>query len=284
MRLVMKKKFNILSFQLCLDVSFSVLPIKEHAGITTEKKNANTKINKYKKKNKSKLSKDTYKSEDTLKNNLNMYNTSTTDTNVSKHESNVQSSDYNDSYKNTSDSLGVIGTVEHINNSISVLATKAANSNLSFRYSAWYTDDTDYLLDGIVEYDCNTDAFSFSGYMCKGANENRTDVSFSKTYGGGLRVMVWNDNFVDVLNVIIKKCELFTGSSITSCIQSYFKCMLSDDKINFEDKTNTYYIDKCDKSLITVQFSLSSNLIVARRFIEDNFIDQIEDFKFEVVI
>lgn len=96
--------------------------------------------------------------------------------------------------------------------------------------------------------------------------------------------MVWSDNFVDVLNVIIKKCELFTGSSITSCIQSYFKCMLSDDKINFEDKTNTYYIDKCDKSLITVQFSLSSDLIVTRRFIEDNFVDQIEDFKFKVVI
>ena len=71
------------------------------------------------------------------------------------------------SSKGISENLGAVGTVEYINNVISKLASNSVNSNLSLNYSSWYTDDTDYLLDGVVDYNFSDNVISFSGFYIK---------------------------------------------------------------------------------------------------------------------
>lgn len=186
------------------------------------------------------------------------------------------------SFKGPSENLGAVGTAEYINNVISKLASNSVNSNLSFNYSAWYTDDTDYLLDGVVDYNFSDNVISFSGYLYKGTMSNKEEISFSKRYGYDFKFTVSNDDSISIVKTIVGQCEFFTESSIVSSILSYFKTTLGTDKLRFNKEKNTYYLDKSDKSLVVAKLSKSNNLALAQRYIGDNFVDQTE--KFEVGI
>ena len=181
--------------------------------------------------------------------------------------------------KGTSENLGTVGTVEYVNNVISKLASNSVNSNLSFNYSAWYTDDTDYMLDGVVDYNFSDNVISFSGYIYKGTMSNKEEISFSKKYGNDFKFTVLNDDYTSIVKTIVGQCEFFTESSVVSSILSYFKTTLGNDKLRFNKEKNTYYLDKSDKSLVVVKLSKSNTLILAQRYIGDNFVDQIEKFE-----
>lgn len=183
------------------------------------------------------------------------------------------------SSKGPSEKLGAAGTVEYINNVISKLASNSVNSNLSFNYSAWYTDDTDYMLDGVVDYNSSDSVISFSGYIYKGTMSNKKEVSFSKKYGNDFKFTVLNEDSESIVKSIVGQCEILTESSIVSSILSYFKTTLGNDKLRFNKEKNTYYLDKSDKSLVVAKLSKSNTLILAQRYIEDNFVDQIEKFE-----
>lgn len=82
-----------------------------------------------------------------------------------------------------------------------------------------------------------------------------------------------------IVKSIVGQCEFFTESSIVSSILSYFRTTLGNDKLRFNKEKNTYYLDKYDKSLVVVKLSKSNTLILAQRYIGDNFVDQIEKFE-----
>ena len=153
------------------------------------------------------------------------------------------------SSKGPSENLGAVGTAEYINNVISKLASNSVNSNLSFNYSAWYTDDTDYLLDGVVDYNFSDNVISFSGYLYKGTMSNKEEISFSKRYGNDFKFTVSNDDSISIVKTIVGQCEFFTESSIVSSIMSYFKTTLGNDKLRFNrEKTYTILINPINLS------------------------------------
>ena len=82
-----------------------------------------------------------------------------------------------------------------------------------------------------------------------------------------------------IVKSIVGQCEFFTESSIVSSILSYFRTTLGNDKLRFNKDKNAYYLDKFDKSLVVVKLSKSNILILAQRYIGDNFVDQIEKFE-----
>lgn len=124
--------------------------------------------------------------------------------------------------KGAGEALGTAGTIEYINNAISKLASNSVNANLSFNYSAWYTSDTDYLLDGAVDYNFSDNLISFSGYIYKGTMDNKEDVSFSKKYGNDFKFTVLNEDSKSIVKSIVGQCGFFTESNIVSSILSYF--------------------------------------------------------------
>ena len=262
----MKKRFNILYLCLCLTLSFSIIlltgsPFTYAAAGKSDRK---AKGDKSKKKNKKKGKKSGSKKKNGA-------------SKSKRDKENVAPVDK--SSKGPSENLGAAGTVEYINNVISKLASNSANSNLSFNYSAWYTDDTDYLLDGVVDYNFSDSVISFSGYIYKGTMSNKEEVSFSKRYGSDFKFTVQNDDSISIVKFIVGQCEFFTESNIVSSILSYFKTTLGNDKLRFNKDKNTYYLDKSDKSLVVAKFSKSNTLVLAQRYIGDNFVDQIEKFE-----
>ena len=262
----MKKRFNILYLCLCLTLSFSIILLtgSPFTFAATGKANKKAKGDKTKKK-KGK------KSGSKKKNG------------ASKSKKDKENAAPIDKLsKGTSENLGTVGTVEYVNNVISKLASNSVNSNLSFNYSAWYTDDTDYLLDGVVDYNFSDNVISFSGHLYKGTMSNKEEISFSKRYGNDFKFTVSNDDSISIVKTIVGQCEFFTESSIVSSILSYFKTTLGNDKLRFNREKNTYYLDKSDKSLVVAKLSKSNTLILAQRYIGVSFVDQIE--KFEVVI
>lgn len=265
----MKKRFNILYLCLCLTLSFGIilLTCSPFTYAATSKEDKKAKGDKSKKKNKKKGKKSRSKKKN----------------GASKSKKDKESADPIDkSSKGPSENLGAVGTAEYINSVISKLASNSVNSNLSFNYSAWYTDDTDYLLDGVVDYSFSDNVISFSGYLYKGTMSNKEEVSFSKRYGNDFKFTVSNGDSISIVKTIVGQCEFFTESSIVSSILSYFKTTLGNDKLRFNREKNTYYLDKSDKSLVVARLSKSNTLILAQRYIGDNFVDQIE--KFEVGI
>ena len=265
----MKKRFNILYLCLCLTLSFGIILLtgSPFTYAATGKADKKAKGDKSKKKNKKKGKKSGSKKKN----------------GASKSKKDKESAAPIDkSSKGPSENLGAVGTVEYINNVISKLASNSVNSNLSFNYSAWYTDDTDYLLDGVVDYNFSDNVISFSGYLYKGTMSNKEEISFSKRYGNDFKFTVSNDDSISIVKTIVGQCEFFTESSIVSSILSYFKTTLGNDKLRFNREKNTYYLDKSDKSLVVAKLSKSNNLALAQRYIGDNFVDQIE--KFEVGI
>lgn len=262
----MKKRFNILYLCLCLTLSFSIIllagsPFTYAAAGKADKK---AKGDKSKKKNKKKGKKSGSKKKN----------------GASKSKRDKESSAHIDkSSKGPSENLGAVGTAEYINNVISKLASNSVNSNFSFNYSAWYNDDTDYLLDGVVDYNFSDNVISFSGYLYKGTMSNKEEISFSKRYGNDFKFTVSNDDSISIVKTIVGQCEFFTESSIVPSILSYFKTTLGNDKLRFNKEKNTYYLDKSDKSLVVVKLSKSNTIILAQRYIEDNFVDQIEKFE-----
>lgn len=265
----MKKRFNILYLCLCLTLSFGIILLTGSlfTYAATGKADKKAKGDKSKKKNKKKGKKSGSKKKN----------------GASKSKKDKESAAPIDkSSKGPSENLGALGTAEYINNVISKLASNSVNSNLSFNYSAWYTDDTDYLLDGVVDYNFSDNVISFSGYLYKGTMSNKEEISFSKRYGNDFKFTVSNDDSISIVKTIVGQCEFFTESSIMSSILSYFKTALGNDKLRFNREKNTYYLDKSDKSLVVAKLSKSNTLILAQRYIGDNFVDQIE--KFEVGI
>ena len=265
----MKKRFNILYLFLCLTLSFGIILLtgSPFTYAATGKADKKAKGDKSKKKNKKKGKKSGSKKKN----------------GASKSKKDKESAAPIDkSSKGPSENLGALGTAEYINNVISKLASNSVNSNLSFNYSAWYTDDTDYLLDGVVDYNFSDNVISFSGYLYIGTMSNKEEVSFSKRYGNDFKFTVSNDDSISIVKTIVGQCEFFTESSIVSSILSYFKTTLGNDKLRFNREKNTYYLDKSDKSLVVAKLSKSNNLALAQRYIGDNFVDQIE--KFEVGI
>ena len=265
----MKKRFNILYLCLCLTLSFGIILLTGSlfTYAATSKADKKAKGDKSKKKNKKKGK----NSRSEKKNG------------ASKSKKDKESAAPIDkSSKGPSENLGAVGTAEYINNVISKLASNSVNYNLSFNYSAWYTDDTDYLLDGVVDYNFSDNVISFSGYLYKGTMSNKEEISFSKRYGNDFKFTVSNDDSISIVKAIVGQCEFFTESSIVSSILSYFKTTLGNDKLRFNREKNTYYLDKSDKSLVVAKLSKSNNLALAQRYIGDNFVDQIE--KFEVGI
>lgn len=265
----MKKRFNILYLCLCMTLSFCIILLtgSPFTYAATSKADKKAKGDKSKKKNKRKGKKSGSKKKNGA-------------SKSKKDKENVDS--INKSSKGPSETLGPVGTIEYINNVISKLAGNSVNANLSFSYSAWYTADTDYLLDGAVDYNFSDNVISFSGYIYKGTMSNKEEISFSKRYGNDFKFTVSNDDSISIVKTIVGQCEFFTESSIVSSILSYFKTTLGTDKLRFNKEKNTYYIDKSDKSLIVAKLSKSNTLILAQRYIGDNFVDQIE--KFEVGI
>lgn len=265
----MKKRFNILYLCLCLTLSFSIVLLigSQFAHAAEGKAGKKAKVDKSKKKNKKKGKKSGSKKKN----------------GASKSKKDKESAAPIDkSPKGPSENLGAVGTAEYINSVISKLASNSVNSNLSFNYSAWYTDDTDYLLDGVVDYNFSDNVISFSGYLYKGTMSNKEEVSFSKRYGNDFKFTVSNGDSISIVKTIVGQCEFFTESSIVPSILSYFKTTLGNDKLRFNKEKNTYYLDKSDKSLVVAKLSKSNTLILAQRYIGDNFVDQIE--KFEVGI
>lgn len=265
----MKKRFNILYLCLCLTLSFGILLLigSPFTYAATSKADKKAKGDKSKKKNKKKGKKSGSKKKN----------------GASKSKKDKESAAPIDkSSKGPSENLGAVGTAEYINNVISKLASNSVNYNLSFNYSAWYTDDTDYLLDGVVDYNFSDNVISFSGYLYKGTMSNKEEISFSKRYGNDFKFTVSNDDSISIVKTIVGQCEFFTESSIVSSILSYFKTTLGNDKLRFNREKNTYYLDKSDKSLVVAKLSKSNNLALVQRYIGDNFVDQIE--KFEVGI
>lgn len=265
----MKKRFNILYLCLCLTLSFGIILLtgSPFTYAATGKADKKAKGDKSKKKNKKKGKKSGSKKKN----------------GASKSKKDKESAAPIDkSFKGPSENLGAVGTAEYINNVISKLASNSVNSNLSFNYSAWYTDDTDYLLDGVVDYNFSDNVISFSGYLYKGTMSNKEEISFSKRYGYDFKFTVSNDDSISIVKTIVGQCEFFTESSIVSSILSYFKTTLGTDKLRFNKEKNTYYLDKSDKSLVVAKLSKSNNLALAQRYIGDNFVDQTE--KFEVGI
>ena len=256
----MKKRFNILYLCLCLTLSFGIILLtgSPFTYAATGKADKKAKGDKSKKKNKKKGKKSGSKKKN----------------GASKSKKDKESAAPIDkSSKGPSENLGVVGTAEYINNVISKLASNSVNSNLSFNYSAWYTDDTDYLLDGVVDYNFSDNVISFSGYLYKGTMSNKEEISFSKRYGN-----VSNDDSISIVKSIVGQCEFFTESGIVPSILSYFKTTLGNDKLRFNKDKNTYYLDKSDKSLVVAKLSKSNTLALAQRYIGDNFVDQIEKF------
>lgn len=262
----MKKRFNILFLCLCLTLSFGIILLasSQLTYASNGKDNKKAKGDRSKKKNKKKGKKSGSKKKDGA-------------SKSKKDKENVDS--INKQSKGTSETLGTVGTIEYINNAISKLAGNSVNANLSFSYSAWYTADTDYLLDGAVDYNFSDNVISFSGYIYKGTMDNKEDVSFSKKYGNDFKFTVSNGDSISIVKTIVGQCEFFTESSIVPSILSYFKTTLGNDKLRFNKEKNTYYLDKSDKSLVVVKLSKSNTLILAQRYIGDNFVDQIEKFE-----
>lgn len=262
----MKKRFNILYLCLCLTLSFGIIMLtgSPFTYAATGKADKKAKGDKSKKKNKKKGKKSGSKKKN----------------GASKSKKDKESNAPIDkSSKGPSENLGAVGTAEYINSVISKLASNSVNSNLSFNYSAWYTDDTDYLLDGVVDYNSSDSVISFSGYIYKGTMSNKEEVSFSKKYGNDFKFTVLNEDSESIVKTIVGQCEFFTESSIVSSILSYFKTTFGNDKLLFKKDKNTYYLDKSDKSLVVAKLSKSNNLALAQRYIGDNFVDQIEKFE-----
>ena len=262
----MKKRFNVLFLCLCLTLSFGIILLvsSQLTYASTGKADKKAKGDKSKKKNKKKGKKSGSKKKNgALKSKNGKESVAPTD---------KQS-------KGTSETLGTVGTIEYINNAISKLAGNSVNANLSFNYSAWYTADTDYLLDGVVEYNSSDNVISFSGYIYKGTMDNKEDVSFSKKYGNDFKFTVLNEDSESIVKSIVGQCEFFTESGIVPSILSYFKTTFGNDKLRFNKDKNTYYLDKSDKSIVVAKLSKSNNLALAQRYIGDNFVDQIEKFK-----
>lgn len=265
----MKKRFNILFLCLCLTLSFGIILLasSQLTYASNGKDNKKAKGDRSKKKNKKKGKKSGSKKKD----------------GASKSKKGVENVAPIDKHnKGAGEALETVGTIEYINNAISKLASNSVNANLSFNYSAWYTSDTDYLLDGAVDYNFSDNLISFSGYIYKGTMDNKEDVSFSKKYGNDFKFTVLNEDSKSIVKSIVGQCGFFTESNIVSSILSYFKTTLGNDKLRFNKDKNTYYLDKSDKSLVVAKLSKSNNLALAQRYIGDNFVDQIE--KFEVGI
>lgn len=265
----MKKRFNILFLCLCFALSFGIILLasSQLTYASTGKDNKKAKGDKSKKKNKKKGKKSGSKKKNgALKSKNGKESVAPTD---------KQS-------KGTSETLGTVGTIEYINNVISKLAGNSVNANLSFSYSAWYSADTDYLLDGAVDYNFSDNVISFSGYIYKGTMDNKEDVSFSKKYGNDFKFAVLNEDSESIVKSIVGQCEFFTESGIVPSISSYFKTTLGNDKLRFNKDKNTYYLDKSDKSLVVAKLSKSNNLALAQRYIGENFVDQIEKFEIGV--
>lgn len=262
----MKKRFNILYLCLCLTLSFGIILLtgSPFTYASTGKDNKKAKGDKSKKKNKKKGKKsESKKKNGALKSKNGKESVAPTD---------KQS-------KGTSETLGTVGTIEYINNAISKLAGNSVNANLSFNYSAWYTADTDYLLDGVVEYNSSDNVISFSGYIYKGTMDNKEEVRFSKKYGNDFKFTVLNEDSESTVKSIVGQCEFFAESGIVHSILSYFKTTLGNDKLRFNKDKNTYYLDKSDKSLVVAKLSKFNTLALAQRYIGDNFVDQIEKFE-----
>lgn len=262
----MKKRFNILFLCLCLTLSFGIILLasSQLTYASNGKDNKKAKGDRSKKKNKKKGKKSGSKKKDGA-------------SKSKKDKENVDS--INKQSKGTSGTLGTVGTIEYINNAISKLAGNSVNANLSFNYSAWYTVDTDYLLDGAIDYNFSDNVISFSGYIYKGTMDNKEEVSFSKKYGNDFKFTVLNKDSESIVKSIVWQCGFFTESSIVSSILSYFRTTLSNDKLRFNKEKNTYYLDKSDKSLVVAKLSNSNTLVLAQRYIGDNFVDQIEKFE-----
>ena len=262
----MKKRFNILFLCLCLTLSFSIILLTGSPLTYAATGNGNKKAkgDKSKKKNKKKGKKNDSKKKNGA-------------SKSKKDKENVAPIDKQP--KGVDDSLGTVGTIEYINNAISKLASNSANANLSFNYSAWYTADTDYLLDGVVEYNSSDNVISFSGYIYKGTMDNKEVISFYKKYGEDFKFTVLSKDFESVAKSIVGQCEFFTESSIVASILSYFKNTLGNDKLRFKKEKNAYLLDKSDKSLVVAKLSSSNTLVLAQRYIEENFVDQIENFE-----
>lgn len=261
----MKKRFNILYLCLYLTLSFGIILLagSPFTYAATGKADKKAKGDKSKKKNKKKGKKSGSKKKN----------------GASKSKKDKESAAPIDkSSKGPSENLGAVGTAEYINNVISKLASNSVNSNLSFNYSAWYTDDTDYMLDGVVDYNSSDSVISFSGYIYKGTMSNKEEVSFSKKYGNDFKFTVLNEDSESIVKSIVGQCEFFTESGIVPSILAYFKTTLGNDKLRFNKDKNTYYLDKSDKSLVVAKLSKSNTLALAQRYIGDNFVDQIEKF------
>lgn len=262
----MKKRFNVLFLCLCLTLSFGIILLvsSQLTYASTGKADKKAKGDKSKKKNKKKGKKSGSKKKN----------------GASKSKNGKESVAPTDKQsKGAGETLGTVGTIEYINNAISKLAGNSVNANLSFNYSAWYTADTDYLLDGAVDYNFSDNVISFSGYIYKGTMDNKEDVSFSKKYGNDFKFTIQNDDSISIVKSIVGQCKFFTESSIVSSILSYFKTTLGTDKLRFNKEKNTYYLDKSDKSLVVAKLSKSNTLILAQSYIGDNFVDQIEKFE-----
>ena len=262
----MKKRFNVLFLGLCLTLSFGIILLvsSQLTYASTGKADKKAKGDKSKKKNKKKGKKSGSKKKNgALKSKNGKESVAPTD----KHS------------KGTSETLGTVGTIEYINNAISKLAGNSVNANLSFNYSAWYNADTDYLLDGVVEYNSSDNVISFSGYIYKGTMNNKEEVSFSKKYGNDFKFIVLSEDSESIVKSIVGQCEFFTESGIVPSILSYFKTTFGTDKLRFNKDKNTYYLDKSDKSFVVAKLSKSNNLELAQRYIGDNFVDQIEKFE-----
>ena len=265
----MKKRFNILFLCLCLTLSFGIILLASSklTYASNGKDNKKAKGDKSKKKNKKKGKKSGSKKKNGA-------------SKSKRDRENVAPIDKHN--KGTSETLGTVGTIEYINNAISKLASNSVNSNLSFNYSAWYTVDTDYLLDGAVGYNFSANVISFSGHIYKGTMDNKEDVSFSKKYGNDFKFTTLNEDSESIVKSIVGQCEFFTESGIVPSILSYFKTTFGNDKLRFNKDKNTYYLDKSDKSLVVAKLSKSNTLALVQRYIEDNFVDQIEKFEIGV--
>lgn len=265
----MKKRFNILFLCLCLTLSFGIILLvsSQLTYASTGKDNKKAKGDKSKKKNKKKGKKSGSKKKN----------------GASKSKNGKESVAPTDKQsKGDGETLGTVGTIEYINNAISKLAGNYVNANLSFSYSAWYTADTDYLLDGAVDYNFSDNVISFSGYIYKGTMDNKEDVSFSKKYGNDFKFNVLKEDSESIVKSIVGQCEFFTESNIVSSILSYFKTTFGNDKLRFNKDKNTYYLDKSDKSLVVAKLSESNTLVLAQRYVGGNFVDQIEKFEIGV--
>lgn len=174
------------------------------------------------------------------------------------------------------------GTEQFFINEINDLSANAKTLGFSYKYSAWYTDSSVYFLTGNVSVNSVDKTITFDGFICKDKNSNKSNVSFTKEIGSEFSNINVDSTFKAALYSILSRCPLITSKEMFSGVVSYFKTNLPSSNFKYKDtdEHKNYALLKQDDSIVFTVFGSSNNIELAQRYIDDKFVDQIENLTF----